>query len=158
MQLSSYLQPENIRCKVDLSSKKKALVLLSEILSSEEEELNQDVILSKLKERERLGSTALGAGIAIPHCRVAGLSQAKLAFISLNEAIDYDAADKQAIDLLFCLLVPEDCTTDHLQILAMLAGMLKEKANCKALRECTQADAVHQYIVKCPDAAKQDAA
>ncbi len=146
MNLNSFIDINHIRCKVEIGSKKKALVLLSEVLAEDGVELNQDVILSKLKERERLGSTGLGAGIAIPHCRVQNLQQAKLAFISLQDSIDFDAIDQKGVDMIFCLLVPEACTDQHLQILAFLANMLSNADVCQTLRHCTDEMALYQQI------------
>lgn len=146
MNLDTYINLDDVRCKADVSNKKNALVLLSSVLATGLEDICQDSILGKLKERERLGSTGLGAGIAIPHCRVKGLEQARLAFITLDSAIDFDAVDDKPVDMLFCLLVPEDCNETHLQILAYLANMLSDKAVCHELRHCTDEIALYQYI------------
>lgn len=146
MDLRSYISLENVRCKVELGSKKKALVQLSEMLANGLDDISQDNILSKLKERERLGSTGLGAGIAIPHCRVSGLEQAKLAFMSLQDPIDFDAIDQKPVDMMFCLVVPEDCTDKHLQILAFLANMLSNPDMCHTLRHCTDEMRLFQLI------------
>ena len=120
--------------------------MLSEILAADLDDICQDSILGKLKERERLGSTGLGAGIAIPHCRITGLSQARLAFITLDNAINFDAVDNKPVDMLFCLVVPEACTDTHLQILAYLANMLSDQSTCSDLRHCTDEIALYQYI------------
>lgn len=146
MNLDTYITLDDVRCKVDVSNKKNALVVLSSILSSGLEDVCQDSILGKLKERERLGSTGLGAGIAIPHCRVKDLVQARLAFITLDTPIDYDAVDNKPVDMLFCLVVPENCNDTHLQILAYLANMLSDKSVCHELRHCTDEIALYQYI------------
>ena len=146
MKLSSYITLDDIRCKVEVGSKKKALVLLSELIANNADDIHQDNILSKLKERERLGSTGLGAGIAIPHCRVNGLSHAKLAFISLQDGIDFESIDNKNVDMMFCLVVPETCTEKHLQILAFLANMLSDHTTCQSLRHCTDEISLYQLI------------
>ena len=93
-----------------------------------------------LLSRERLGSTGLGSGIAIPHGRLPQGKKTLAAFIQLQEAVDYDASDKLPVDLLFALIVPEESTDEHLQILSTLAEKFSEQNMLQQLRSATSSD------------------
>ncbi|HEX7028124.1 MAG TPA: PTS sugar transporter subunit IIA, partial [Gammaproteobacteria bacterium] len=94
------------------------------------------VIFDKLLERERLGSTGLGGGVAIPHCRLAEARQAVVALMTLDSPVDFDSRDKKPVDILFALIVPEDCNEMHLKILATAAEMFSDPKFCQSLRSC----------------------
>jgi PTS system nitrogen regulatory IIA component len=141
-----FINPERISCRDPASSKKRALQSLGELLSQAAPELGPDEAFDKLLERERLGSTGLGHGIALPHARVAGVDKAYGAFIQLEESVDFDAIDNQPVDLIFGLLVPESATKEHLQLLAHLASMFSHAGFCEALRRATQPEEVMQQI------------
>jgi len=104
-------------------------------LATESTELTDRKILESLLQRERLGSTGLGKGIAIPHARVADCKQTLAAFLHVEQGIDYDAMDKKPVDLFFALIVPEDATQEHLEFLAQLAEMFNSNDFCQKLRE-----------------------
>ncbi len=130
--LGEILSPDRVCFDADASSKKKALELLSELMSSAQGAPDSRAGADRLLAREKLGSTALGHGVAIPHGRCANLSSAVAAFIKLREGVDFDAPDGEPVDLVVGLLVPEECTDGHLQLLAQLAelfsqGELREK-------------------------------
>jgi len=97
-------------------------------------------IFNKLIERERLGSTGLGHGVALPHGRLGNNDSAVGAFIKLNTPVDFDSTDGKPTDLIFALLVPLEHTEEHLQILASLAGMFSDSDFCKQLRECNSSE------------------
>ena len=124
MQIADLVTPERVACSVKVSSKKRAFELLAELLAKNQQGLGQAEIIDSLLARERLGSTGLGHGVAIPHGRSKKLNRAIGAFVQLEKGIDFDAIDNQPVDLLFVLLVPEQCTDEHLQVLASLAEML----------------------------------
>ncbi len=136
MELSNILPPERVLCGVNVTSKKRVLELASELLSSHDKAGLQGVIFDSLIARERLGSTGFGNGVAIPHGRVKNVTETMLLFIQLAKPIEYDAIDGKPVDLLFVLVVPEESTDEHLQILSQLAEMFSDKALCRALREC----------------------
>ncbi len=136
----NFIVKERIRCRAECSSKKRVLEQLGDLLADVEQKLTQDAIFDKLLERERLGTTALGYGIALPHARMAGVSKAKGAFIQLREGIDFGAVDKQPVDLAFALLVPEEATDEHLQLLAKLATMFNNAELCESLRNANSSD------------------
>lgn len=134
MRISSLLSPERVLCLPQVSSKKRALEMLSEMLASRLPELGKDEIFASLLARERLGSTGLGHGVAIPHGRLSGVSSALGAVLKLRQGVDYDAPDSEPVDIMFALLVPEECTDEHLQILARLARMFSQPAMLSQLR------------------------
>ena len=118
----------------ELTSRKRALETLSELLASARGPLSQRLVFDQLCARERLGSTGLGSGVALPHARVPGLGEACGAFIRANEGIDFDAPDGDRVDLIFGLVVPQECTGDHIEILATLARLLSAETLRQSLR------------------------
>lgn len=127
---------------LDLSSKKRLLEALARLLASEDPALNPDSVFERLLERERLGSTGLGHGIALPHARVKEVKEALGAFVSTVKGVDYDAMDGEPVDLAFALLVPESATEEHLQLLAQLAGLFSDPLVRKRLREAESPGAI----------------
>ncbi|MCK8516255.1 PTS IIA-like nitrogen regulatory protein PtsN [Methylonatrum kenyense] len=148
MKIADLITPERVVCDADVSSKKRGLELLSELVAERDSELQSTAIFNKLISRERLGSTGLGHGVAIPHARIEGMPSACAAFIKLREGIDFDAFDQQPVDMLFSLVVPEHFTDEHLQILARLAEMFSDVAFCRQLRDCTDDTALHGLLVQ----------
>lgn len=127
IELSELLDPSRISCQCDIRSKKRALQTLSELLAPsvseglDEDDMTDMDIFDALITRERLGSTSLGHGVALPHSRLANIESPIAAMITLSDGIDYEAADGEPVDLLVGLLVPENCNDEHLKILADLA-------------------------------------
>jgi PTS system nitrogen regulatory IIA component len=134
MKINELIQPERIACDFPASSKKRALEELSALLARTTAGLTQEQIFESLLGRERLGSTGLGHGVALPHGRVKGRDTAVGAFMKLQGSVDFDAIDDQPVDLLFALLVPEHFTDEHLAILAQLAEMFANEQFCDQLR------------------------
>lgn len=139
MQVSELLELERISCNAHAASKKRVLEQLSQLLADSQTELTQNQVFDSLLSRERLGSTGLGRGVAIPHGRIAGSNQTTLALVKLQEGVDYDAVDSQPVDLLFALLVPENSTEEHLQLLSQLAEMLSDNQLVSNLRKASDA-------------------
>jgi PTS system nitrogen regulatory IIA component len=125
---------ERVRCNADATSKKKTLELLSELLASGGGVRDARSVADRLLARERLGSTALGHGVAIPHGRCPDISEAVAAFLKLRSGVDFDAPDGDKVDLVVGLLVPEDCTDGHLQLLAQLAHLFSQDEVRQKLR------------------------
>ncbi len=146
MQLTDILTPERVSCDSQAGSKKRVLELLSELAAGGQDSLSRSEIFDSLLSRERLGSTGLGHGIAIPHGRVKNSDKTIGAFIKLREGIDYDAMDHQPVDLLFALLVPEQSTEEHLKLLAQLAEMFSNAEVVAHLRSATSAAALLDTI------------
>lgn len=128
------------------ASKKRALELLSTLIAQEQSGMDANLVFDSLLARERLGSTGLGHGVAIPHGRVRNATTSLGAFIRLQQPIDYDAMDGEPVDLLFGLLVPEESTEEHLQILARLAEMFSNPDFVKQLRHCSTADELYTLL------------
>ena len=147
MNISDIISPDRVICDADVSSKKRVLEQLSDMLASNSAEtlVSQDVVDSLIA-RERLGSTGIGYGVAIPHGRIKNTDHAIAAFVQLHEGIDYDAADDQAVDLLFALLVPEESTSEHLQLLAQLAEMFSDEAFRDKLRATKDREAIYNLL------------
>jgi len=122
MKINSILSPERTFCNIETRSKKnaieKAAVLIAETLPS----LDAKAIYSKLIAREKLGSTALGQGIALPHCRIEGCNDIIGALFTISTPIDFGALDDQLVNIMFVLLVPEEEVDEHLKTMAMLAA------------------------------------
>lgn len=154
MNVMDLLETSRIATGVAGTSKKRALEALSELLSEGLDTLPATQVFSKLIARERLGSTGLGHGVAIPHARVEDLQEARGALIHLSDPVDFEALDQQPVDLLFALLVPEHFTDEHLQILASLADMFSDQALCQSLRDAADADALAAILADW--AGKQD--
>lgn len=131
-----------IGCGLEIASKKRLLETLAELLASDQPRLQPEIVFERLLERERLGSTGLGHGIALPHARVKDLSASIGAFVQVARGVDYDAADGEPVDLAFALLVPEAANEEHLQLLAHLASLFSDPVVRARLREADSAAAL----------------
>lgn len=141
-----FLDSERILCCSAALSKKRTLQEMGRLLAIASAELTDNGVFDKLLEREKLGSTGMGQGIALPHARVEGLTRARGAFIQLQQAVDYDAIDDVSVDLVFGLLVPEAATEEHLQLLSALAGRFQDKAFCDRMRRAQSADELFRLL------------
>jgi PTS system nitrogen regulatory IIA component len=146
MLISDLLSPERIRFDVQSSSKKRLLELISEELSRNSDDFSKREIFESLCARERLGSTGLGKGVAIPHGRVKGSKNVEASFIRLKKPLPFDAIDGQPVDLLFCLAVPEDCGEDHLRLLAQVAELFSDSELLQELREADTSGRLLQLL------------
>ena len=143
--LSQILPPSQVPVSVEATSKKRAFEeagLLFENLHG----LNRSLITDSLFARERLGSTGLGHGVAIPHGRIKGLKTPMAAVFLLQTSIGFDAPDEQAVNLLVFLLVPEAATQKHLEILSEIAEMLSDSGLREQLKTSTDAAALHRLV------------
>lgn len=127
-------------CAVQCNSKKRILEIISDIAAGHSDAIDQSAVLESLVARERMGSTGIGNGIALPHGRLPGLQQVIAIVVTTNPAINFDAIDDQPVDIFFALLVPEAQTEGHLQTLATVAGKLNDKDTVRAIRKATSAD------------------
>lgn len=140
--IAPLITPDTTLLDLSFSSKKKLFEHAAELFSQAHGLKSADIFTS-LFERERLGSTALGCGIAIPHGRIKGLQEAKGAFYRLKSPLEFDAPDNQAVSLCFILLVPKDANEQHLQILGELAQLFgDEDMRAKLLRVATPAELI----------------
>ncbi|MBQ0132595.1 MAG: PTS sugar transporter subunit IIA [Comamonas sp.] len=143
--LASILSPAQVVVSVDATSKKRAFEeagLLFEGLHG----LARALITDSLFARERLGSTGLGHGVAIPHGRIKGLKAPMAAVFQLTRPIGFDAPDEQPVQLLIFLLVPEAATQQHLEILSEIAELLSDSHLRETMKSTTDAQVLHQLI------------
>ena len=145
MNIADLLAPEAVLIGLKAQSKKQ---LLQELASRAHglTRLSERRIFETLVERERLGSTGVGSGIAIPHGRMAGVTTITGVFARLDNGIDYEAVDSQPVDLVFMLLAPENAGADHLKALARVSRLLRDKATCEKLRAANTAEALYAVL------------
>jgi len=149
------LNPAHVLVDLAASSKKR-LFEQAGLLFENHDGLGRSLVFDSLFARERLGSTGLGQGVAIPHGRIKGLKEALGAFIRLAQPIPFDAPDGAPVTLVFVLLVPEKATEKHLQILSELAQMFSDRALREAMGAAPDAQALYQLVASWqPDAAGQ---
>jgi PTS system nitrogen regulatory IIA component len=134
MKLAELLTPQLTFCNVHGASKKRLLEKSSELISGVIEQVNAGQIFEALTAREQLGSTGIGNGIAIPHCRIPRLQNTAGCLIKLQQPVDFDAIDNQPVDLLFFLLVPENTLKGHLEALKLIAENFSNADYCNRLR------------------------
>lgn len=153
MQIESLLTPHRTRCGLEGGSKKRALELLASTVAQDIPTIDADDLFRRLVNRERLGSTGLGKGIAIPHCRIDNCTGPIGAMITLENPVDFDAIDGEPVDVLFALLVPEDAHDDHLKALATLAGAFNDEGFRQRLRQANSDATLFETIIQAPEVA-----
>jgi len=153
--VAKLLPPTNVLLDLQVSSKKRLFEQVG-LMFENNNGIGRSLVFDSLFARERLGSTGLGQGVAIPHGRIKGLKDALGAFVRLAQPVPFDAPDTKPVTLLFVLLVPEQATEKHLQILSELAQMFSDRALRDAMTGAADAAALHQLIAAWqPDAAGQ---
>jgi PTS system nitrogen regulatory IIA component len=140
--IAKLLPPTNILVDLEASSKKRVFEQAG-LLFENNQGVGRSAVFDSLFAREKLGSTGLGQGVAIPHGRIKGLKEAVGAFLRLATPVQFDAPDGKPVSLLFVLLVPEQATEHHLQILSELAQMFSDRAFREQLASAADAAAVH---------------
>ena len=143
--ISPLIKPENVFVDFEAASKKRLFELTGQILQASYE-VSAAEVFDSLLSREKLGSTALGYGIAIPHGRIKGLKDTACVFLRLKEPLDFDAPDNLPVDLVFILLAPDAATDLHLQILGELAQMFSEQGFREKLRHVPDAAEAYRLI------------
>lgn len=150
MEISDLVTPESVIQNLKVTSKKQAIHDLARKaaeISGEHERAIFDVLM----ERERLGTTGVGNGIAIPHGKMADIDRLYGVFARLAEPVDFQAIDDQPVDLVFLLLAPETAGADHLKALARVSRLLRDKAVCEKLRGAQSADAIYAVLSESTD-------
>lgn len=145
MEISDLLNEQGVVPMLKVGSKKQALQELAHraaAITGLEERRIFDVLL----ERERLGTTGVGRGIAIPHGKLGELEKLHGLFARLAGAIDFDAIDDEPVDLIFMLLAPESAGADHLKALARISRLLRDQAVCAKLRSLDQAETIYAVL------------
>jgi PTS system nitrogen regulatory IIA component len=161
MKLDTLISSNAVLTNPEIKSKKRALELLAELLAAEASKINRPAtedepaaesinslqIFQLLTEREKLGSTSMGHGVALPHTRTGLTEHAVGAFLKLEKGIDFDSPDQLPTDLIFALMVPEHYTDEHLKILAHLAALFSDKDFCNVLRKSSDAEEAYKHLV-----------
>lgn len=145
--LDQILAPERVRSGVPSGSRKRTLQMLGEVLAGAEPGISAQAVFDRLVARERLGSTGLGDGCALPHARVPGLGHTLAAFLRLEHGVDFDAPDQEPVDLVFGLLVPDESTDEHLQVLAAIAQVLSDATLRSSLRSAEEPGRIREILV-----------
>ena len=145
--ITAILTPADILLDLDVPTKNRVLEEISRFVGARHG-LREEKVYASLAEREKIGSTALGCGVAIPEARVGGLSRLIAAFIRMKIPIPFDAPDGKPVSDLFVLLVPQDATDAHLLLLAQVAGMFGDVSFREGLRGCVQAAEVHAALAQ----------
>lgn len=143
--LAAILPLEQVLTGTDIASKKRAFEEVGFLFESQHG-LSRALVTDSLFSRERLGSTGLGNGVAVPHGRIKGLKLPLAAVLLLEQAIGFDAPDNLPVDLLVFLLVPEAATQKHLELLSEIAALLSDESRREAMRRSGTADALHGLI------------
>ena len=145
MTISALLSPQKIFLDTEVTSKKKLLELIANIVA-DQSQLSQSKIFNSLLNRERLGSTGLGHGIAVPHARVPELDRTIGCFFRLKEPVNFDSPDEQPVDLVFTIVIPEEATEEHLLILSALAQLFSQADVRQSIRAATDKAEIEQII------------
>lgn len=148
MKISEVLTPELTICCAPGNSKKRVIEYLASFMAAGQPELNADGLYEQLLDRERLGSTGIGDGVAIPHCRSKEAKQVTAAMLKLGEAVNFDAIDDQPVDLVFALVVPDAQCDQHLQTLSSIASVLMEESSRAALRASADSAQLYKTLIQ----------
>jgi PTS system nitrogen regulatory IIA component len=149
MEIFQLLSPDGVVANLKANGKKQALQELA-ARAARITGQHERSIFDTLLERERLGTTGVGNGIAIPHGRLAGLDKLYGLFARVERPIDFDSIDEMPVDLIFLLLAPEAAGADHLKALARVSRLLRDKAVCEKLRGAESADAIYALLTDSP--------
>ncbi|RFP90793.1 PTS lactose transporter subunit IIC [Rhodobacteraceae bacterium 63075] len=147
MEMSSILRPEAVRVLSAASSKKRLLQDIADTASSAYG-IDAQTAGNALQDRENLGPTGVGNGVALPHARLAGLEDVVGVFVVLDRPVDFRAIDKQPVDLAFALFAPEDAGVEHLKALARVSRALRDTARCVKLRANKNASTIYTIITE----------
>ncbi|RMD93600.1 MAG: PTS lactose transporter subunit IIC [Alphaproteobacteria bacterium] len=149
MDLSSILKPEAVRVVASPTSKKRLFQELAEIAASVYG-VNAREALDALQERESLGPTGVGHGVALPHARLSGLDDVVGVFLRLEKPLEFDAVDRQPVDLVFALFAPENAGVEHLKALALISRTLRDPDLCAKLRANDDPAILHAILTAGP--------
>lgn len=146
MDIATLLAPEGVTLRGSASSKRQALHMVAEA-AADSLGLDEGVLFTALLEREALGSTGLGAGVAVPHARIKGMTKVQAVFVRLETPVAYDAVDDRPVDLLMGLFAPPDSGAEHLRALAAVSRALRSAELRERLRQARTEDAVRALFV-----------
>ena len=144
--LSGLLKPDRVFVDLESTSKRQVLQTLADELSASIP-VESGQILKALLEREKLGTTGIGDGLAIPHAKLDDLDEVVGCFVRLGELVDFDALDEKPVDLVFCLLAPQDSGAEHLKALAKVARVFRDEQLCNQLRQIEKPSRLYDLLV-----------
>ncbi|MGH6989186.1 MAG: PTS IIA-like nitrogen regulatory protein PtsN [Stellaceae bacterium] len=145
MEIEDLITPASVIANLRVTSKRQALQEMARRLTLMAKRDERE-ILEALSERERLGSTGIGMGTAVPHGKLPRLDRLYGLFARLDRPIDFDAIDDRPVDLIFLLLAPENAGADHLKALARVSRLLRDRATCDKLRGTDRAEALYALL------------
>jgi PTS system nitrogen regulatory IIA component len=145
--LQDLLTPQRCLCHIQGGSRKRLFEVVADVLVREQEAFHPTELVAGMLAREKLGCTALGDGIAIPHCRLADCETASGVLITLATPADFESPDGEDVDIIFALVVPLDATQEHLNLLADIARMFSQAEFRQALRECRTSEALYTTAI-----------
>lgn len=148
MKLSDIITRDSVIPNLKARDKAGVLKELAEVICNAEPSIDKDALVKVLKEREKLGSTGIGDGVAIPHGKLNGISKPYMSFGRSKSGVDFDSMDTQPVHLFFLLLAPENSAGAHLKVLAKIAKMLKNTSFRKKLLEARDRDEIYDIIVQ----------
>lgn len=146
MQLSEILTTSCTSCDVAVNSKKRILEKICHIAANQVCDIEHDELLESLLDREKMGSTGIGNGIAIPHGRLPNAHKAVAVLITTQQGIDFDAIDDRDVDIFIALFVPENSCQEHLDTLQNIAKLFSDKKIIKQVRKCNDDQALYNLI------------
>lgn len=149
MELSDILKPGAVKLVTGVSSKKRLFHDLSEIASSEYG-LSESAVFEALQDRENLGPTGVGKGVALPHARLQNIDSVCGVFVRIENPLEFESADKLPVDLVFALFAPENAGVEHLKALALVSRTLRDKNICAKLRANDDLSVVHAILTEKP--------
>lgn len=149
MDVEAILGTSAVRSVGTLTSKKRLFQELGD-LAGTAYGLKTGGVASALQERESLGPTGVGQGIALPHARLEGLDRVLGLFVRLDHALEFEAVDKQPVDLVFALLAPQDAGVEHLKALALVSRTMRDSGLCAKLRANSDATTLHTLLTEAP--------
>ncbi len=147
MEVTDLISTDGVLANLRAASKKQALQELSQ-RAAQITGLHERTIFDVLMERERLGTTGVGNGIAIPHGKLANIDRLFGLFARLERPVDFDSIDERPVDLIFLLLAPESAGADHLKALAKVSRLLRDQAVCEKLRGTDDSDALFSVLTE----------
>jgi len=147
MHLEEILTAQRCFCDLQAISKKRILKTVSELIEQDVPNLSANDIFESLMAREQLGSTGVGNGIAIPHCRVSQCNKITGALVTLSDPIDFDAIDSKPVDILFVLIVPDQKTDEHVKTLGRLAELFNDEDFCYILRNTHNSEDLYNIAI-----------
>jgi PTS system nitrogen regulatory IIA component len=147
LDINEWLDSGCVAHRLGADSKRQAMAAIAD-LAGPAFSIPAAEVLDALLAREALGSTGVGAGVALPHARLKGLVRMRAVFLRLEQPVDFDAVDDQPVDLLFALFAPEDANTEHLRALARVSRLLRRTEIRRQLRQARTPDTMHALLAQ----------